>query len=190
MNKLGCFMLHVEQDEQPLDPRKEFDHFGTMVCMHRRYDLGDRQIKSREDFPPDDEIIQLPLYLIDHSGISMNTTGFASCDPQGWDWGQVGVIYVEKGKVRKEMKWKHLTRARIEKVKEWLKSEVEEYNAYLTGNVWGWVVKDEDGDIVDSCWGYYGDSGRKRAQKRGEKMLRSLALKEGIQLELIPEAGE
>lgn len=42
--------------------------------------------------------IILPLYLYDHSGITMNTTGF-SC---GWDSGQVGFIYVPKEKLPKE----------------------------------------------------------------------------------------
>jgi hypothetical protein len=38
------------------------------------------------------EFVILPLYLYDHSGITMNTTGF-SCP---WDSGQVGWIYTSK----------------------------------------------------------------------------------------------
>ena len=30
-------------DEDPLNPRKEWDQAATMVCWHRRYDLGDEQ---------------------------------------------------------------------------------------------------------------------------------------------------
>ena len=44
------------------------------------------------------KIIILPLYLYDHSGISMKTTPF-SCQ---WDSGQVGWIYVEKKKCLQE----------------------------------------------------------------------------------------
>jgi hypothetical protein len=34
---------------------------------------------------------------------------------------------------------------------------VNEWNDYLSGNVYGYRVKDSDGDTVDSCWGYTGD---------------------------------
>ena len=33
----------IYYDEDPLNPRKEWDHAATMVCWHRRYDLGDEQ---------------------------------------------------------------------------------------------------------------------------------------------------
>lgn len=42
--------------------------------------------------------VVLPLYLYDHSGLMMNTTGF-SCS---WDSGQVGYIFVSKDDVRQE----------------------------------------------------------------------------------------
>lgn len=46
----------------------------------------------------------LPLYLYDHSGLTMNTTGF-SCS---WDSGQVGWIWsmtLNEDELRKEVKW-------------------------------------------------------------------------------------
>jgi len=52
--------------------------------------------------------IILPLYLYDHSGITMNTTGF-SC---GWDSGQVGYIVMSYEKIRKEYNWKNITKKR------------------------------------------------------------------------------
>jgi hypothetical protein len=35
--------IYIEQDETPLDPRKEYDNVGTMVCWSRQYSLGDEQ---------------------------------------------------------------------------------------------------------------------------------------------------
>ena len=35
------YTLLVCDDDQPFNPREEGDHFGTMVCWHRRYSLGD-----------------------------------------------------------------------------------------------------------------------------------------------------
>ena len=73
-----------------------------MIAFHRRYDLGDKHSIKHEDYDGWDEMetalekkfdaVILPLYLYDHSGITMNTTGF-SC---GWDSGQVGFICISK----------------------------------------------------------------------------------------------
>lgn len=107
------------------------------------------------------EIVILPLYLYDHSGITMNTTGF-SC---GWDSGQVGLIYTTpemvkafNPKVLEEENWQ-------ETIAQSLKGEVETYDQYLTGDIYGFVFEKKEkcgdcGDLdyehVDSCWGFYG----------------------------------
>jgi hypothetical protein len=95
--------------------------------------------------------VVLPLYLYDHSGITMSTGSFN--DP--WDSGQVGYIYVTKKEIE-TLGWP------ADKVEEYLKGSVEDYDNYLTGNVWGYVVEDYDEkegcwDDGDSCWGFYGD---------------------------------
>ena len=95
----------------------------------------------------------LPLYLYDHSGITMSTGGF-SCS---WDSGQVGFIYVSKERAREEYGFKRLTKERVQKVYEYLDNEVKTYAAYLEGDVYGYVI--EGGDIDDSCWGYVGPDG-------------------------------
>ena len=101
--------------------------------------------------------IILPLGLFDHSGISMYVgSGAHTFDPGGWDSGQVGWIYVSKQKLRSEGYGKYLTKKVLAKAEEVLRGEVSTYDQYLTGDVWGYVVKDEDGEVVDSCWGFYG----------------------------------
>jgi len=100
--------------------------------------------------------IVMPLYLYDHSGITMNTGGF-SC---GWDSGQVGIIYTTKKNAREEYGMKRLN---YEKVEEYLTGEVTYYASYLEGQVYGYTVEDSEGnDLDDSCWGFIGcytDSG-------------------------------
>ena len=109
----------------------------------------------------------LPLYLYDHSGITMRCAPF-SCP---WDSGQVGYIYVTKEQLRKEYNVKRVTKAIKEQAERVLRGEVEVYDDHLTGNVWGYSVKvlapdpacEKCGGVVlryeldDSCWGYYGD---------------------------------
>jgi len=191
------YTLHIEQDKYPPNPREEFDHLGTMVCWHRRYELGDenpaytphcwllQEFGDLEDdswwywakdhnLPNnvlnrllkrfDQQYIWLPLYIYDHSGIAMSTESF-TCP---WDSGQVGFIYVSKDRVRKEYKWKRLTKKRVHQIENILESEVEEYHFYLCGEVYCAKVEDEDGNTVDSVCGLYG---WEYAVEHGKEML-------------------
>ena len=44
----------------------------------------------------------------------------------------------------------------MEKLPEWIKSEVKEYSYWATGNVWYFLIEDENEDYVDSCGGFIG----------------------------------
>jgi hypothetical protein len=153
---IGKYKIEIFPDDSPYSPRED-DNLGTMVCFHSRYNLGDKHDFSVEEarkMMQARQILVLPLYLYDHSGITMNTTGF-SCP---WDSGMVGFIYVEKSKVREEYGWKRITQKRKETILGYLKGEVQIYDQYLTGDVYGYRITDTTNDEeVDSCWGYYGD---------------------------------
>lgn len=96
--------------------------------------------------------IILPLYLYDHSGITISTGPFF--DP--WDSGRIGIIYISKEKAKKEFDWKNINSHRKLQIENCLESEVKLYDDYLTGNVYGYVVKDPNEKEVDSCWGFFG----------------------------------
>jgi hypothetical protein len=102
-------------------------------------------------------LITLPLYLYDHSGLRMKVGSFQGLLPQGhaeFDTMKVGYIYIDKKKVIEQYGgWNKETRAKAIKV---LEAEVETYDRYLSGSVYGYLVKDEDGEVLDSCWGFYG----------------------------------
>jgi hypothetical protein len=95
---------------------------------------------------------------MDHSGLSISTGSaqFQACDSHGWDWGQVGFIFALPGKIKKEYGWKLLTKKRRALIEEYLTAEVEGYNQYLNGDVYGYVVEDVHGEHVNSCWGFFG----------------------------------
>ena len=195
---IGKYKIEVIQDESPYSPRED-DNLGTMVCFHRRYNLGDS--KKHHGFSDSDELndfirenkknicVILPLYIYDHSGLTMNTTGF-SCP---WDSSRVGVIYIMKKKVREEYGWKRITKARIEKIRQYLVGEVETYDQYLTGDVYGYRITDTTNDeVVDSCWGFYGEeycmteaTGEVECMiKNDEKELKELGMKGQLELEM------
>ncbi|WP_133621433.1 hypothetical protein [Hydromonas duriensis] len=77
-------------------------------------------------------MIVLPLYLMDHSGLSMRTSPFGC----SWDSGQVGFIFCTKDKARQELGVKRLTARHIERIELMLKNEVELYSNYLNGSVY------------------------------------------------------
>ncbi len=181
------FRVRYEQDDNPSNPREEFDHVGTMACWHRRYYLGDKHESedaesylrslagnhTEEDVGEVDmekvhEILEehymiLPLYLYDHSGITMSCSSF-SCP---WDSGQVGFIYCSLKKAKEEG---------VKDIEKCLRSEVEEYDQYLTGDVWGYIVErkddeseDDEWEHEDSCWGFFGED---FVKQEGESMLK------------------
>ena len=156
--KIRVSLIREEVAESP----RECDNLGTMACWHTRYDLGDVQprVTATEYIEALDkgELI-LPLYLYDHSGITISTSAF-SCP---WDSGQVGIIHVSAAKIRTEF-GDNGEKAR-DKARAYLKSEVAVYDQFNRGEVYGYIIErsetcdhcgKEQWETVDSCWGFYG----------------------------------
>lgn len=195
--KKAVYKIRLGLDEDCESPR-EWDNLGTMACWHNRYNLGDIQPKedisdhilgllngystiNLEDidgYPIEDTdkiqrefdkyFISMPLFLYDHSGISMST-GAYSCI---FDSGQVGIVYVSKEAIRKEYSCKYVTKKIREKVISVMTSEVETYSFYISGECYGYTVehfeKSDSNELTeefdtlefsedgDSCWGFLG----------------------------------
>ena len=161
---------YIYQDMDPVNPRIDYDNLGTIVCWHRRYSLTDLNLPDfvegpekydptewAEEFLKADDIISLPIYMYDHSGITINTTGF-SCR---WDSGQVGWIFVSRAKAQKE--WG--AEITDEDIKFSLNQEIETYDQYLKGDIYGVVVEQDapckecghnEPTRLDEVWGVYG----------------------------------
>jgi hypothetical protein len=141
--------ITVFPDECPPNPRKEFSQLGQMFCWHRRYDLGDEhQFANPDAFEADFARVphvRLPLFLYDHSGITMRTTPF-SCQ---WDSGQVGWIVVTHDSLREEFRRKRLSKNLLVKAAE--------YDQYLQGDVWVLEHLDPDDQVIDALGGIYGE---------------------------------
>ncbi len=45
----GAYLLTVQSDDFFPNPQREDENFGTMICFHRRYDLGDEHDYSNSD---------------------------------------------------------------------------------------------------------------------------------------------
>ena len=113
------------------------------------YGREDQEIRAW--FKDQDRIFALPLYLYDHGGISISASRICT-----WDSSAVGYIYLTAKRARDEMQWKLLTKGRIKKIYEYLNNEISTYDQYLTGDVYGYIIEDQDCEIIESCWGFFG----------------------------------
>lgn len=168
------YIVTLGYDAEPMHPR-DWDHLGTMVCSHRNYRLGDIQVSPYDDYPweaPDGVAVLIPLGLYDHGGITMYAGGGnAVGDADGWDSGTVGVIYCTKQDI---VAWgldgvkdeADITDAIIDHAKTILLGEIEEYDQYLRGDVYYFMVErrgevcehcedEADPEYIESCHGFY-----------------------------------
>ena len=151
--------IAIEYDDSPENPR-EWDNICEIHHWHSRCNLGDIRHTSTESV---EEIlakakrqgdIVMALHCYEHGGITISLNSFAGRLPQGhyeFDSGQVGFVVIRRKKMLEEFNKKTFTAKLKKRAREIAEAEVETFNAYLNGNVYGYIV-DYDGD---SCWGFY-----------------------------------
>ena len=131
--------MRIVYDECPENPR-EWDNMGKLYLpRHKWYTLGDEY--ASDPFDEDgnrrkDVAFALPVYIYDHSGITVRHTPFG-CP---WDSWQVGWHYIERPEAGEMTN---------QQMKDLLEAELDTYDAYLRGAVFGYTTED------DSCWGFY-----------------------------------
>lgn len=143
-------------------------------------------------------VVALPVYMYEHSGITMNTGGF-SCP---WDSGQAGWIYTTKKEILDTCGSYKNDKGNYIKVTDknwkkaayqWMIDEVKTYDMYLQGEIYGYILDELDMDCqssvdsemhvleeddmewdedVDSCWGFFSD-------KWGDELIEEI-VKDGI----------
>ena len=160
--------IRISYDENAESPR-EWDNVGTIYSNHRDYNPDGHKIDEIENEEGelvseelDRRFIWLPIYYYEHSGLTVSTKRDYPYN-DGWDSGLFGIIAVEKAMVRNDWGWKAITKERREQILRSLEEEIETFDSYCKGEVYGFVVEDEDGEHIDSWDGYYGDEGMKDA---------------------------
>lgn len=126
--------VKITSSVNPVNPRSNDDCNETVMALsHRRYNLGDRlhSYKAgsyhgwdgmRKDIEDNEAPTCIkPLYMMDHSGLTISTEPFGCT----FDSGQVGWVFVPASKGLTE-----------EQATSAILSEVEEYGAYLSGELY------------------------------------------------------
>jgi len=160
--------LTIRIEHDPLDapnPLRDFDCYSdlvTVVCFHSRYDLG----TENHGFRDPDEVweyirktraVALPLYLYEHSGISMSCSNGSYPFNCPWDAGMVGIAFIERDKLMRQRGHKIATKKDKEWARDFILTTISEYDLYLRGESYGFVIEDEKGEHLDSCWGFLTD---------------------------------
>lgn len=149
-------------DECPENPRKWDGKAFMLWTGNSRYLSSDKNAEdprvedgtSPETAKYKDGLYAIPLYAYVHSGMILSLTPFN--DP--WDSGCIGFMYVDKKQFCKDFGLEEFCAVKAYEV---AKGEVEVLNAYVEGDVFGYVVErresvDSDWKEEESCWGYYG----------------------------------
>jgi len=154
--------VEIHIDEDPSNPRDN-DNCDLFIMFHKRYNLGDEHDYKFVDYDGWDEMeaqiikdhnpVEIRrIYMYDHSGITISDHTFS--DP--WDSGMIGFALISRKSALEVMNAKRVTK----KIKEWAKkcldSSIKTYDEYLQGEVYGYVIKDEEGNDLESCWGFFG----------------------------------
>lgn len=142
-------IAEIIRDDFSYSPRED-DCLGTLIALHDSYDISDHSDwtkKQIEVWSNRKDILCLPVYMYEHSQVALSTMPF-SCK---WDSGQVGIIFVSHKDIIEQY-----GELNLELATEVLKGEVEEYSQYLNGESFGYIINNDSGDEIDSCWGFIG----------------------------------
>ena len=99
-------------------------------------------------------VFGLEAYI--HSGVVLALSYEGNFCDRRWDVSQLGLVFVSKKLVPR---YNHYISANERgKAKKIARSLVNEWNDYLSGNIYGFQAVDPVRDVdLDSCWGFYGD---------------------------------
>lgn len=140
--EINGYTIEILNDCSSVDNPRDWDNLGIMVLFHKRYSMPVETPLDTNDYNSWDEVhnaitkmygrsLIIPVYMYDHSGISLNTTGF-NCP---WDSGQLGFIFVPYSRIRETYGCKRVTKKYLDRSRKTLESEVEVYGYYINGDV-------------------------------------------------------
>lgn len=151
--------IRIEQDEDCVNPYTDYDMFGTLCHWHKRGFIGEDYSFNQDELQSfiKETVkaggVAVSVYLYEHSGQTISAAPF-NC-PR--DSGTVGVWLASREQILKEYGGKRITKAVREKARALIVAQIGTLDDYLTGNCYGFIIEDKEGNHLDSCWGFLGD---------------------------------
>ena len=158
--------LVIRYDESPESPR-EWSNLGFFITQDRNYNSPDnhpdfmeiiketadeasdcqdhmKRIKKEIEYRLGEKVLAIyPMVKYEHSGVV-----YSRGEKHGFDYSNNG-FYIITEASQKEIGTEPKD---FEKV---IDGEIELYNKWCNGEVYGYVLYNENGDRIDSCWGFY-----------------------------------
>lgn len=151
-------ILNIYYSENHDNPQQEWDNLGHCEFFHRSYNFGNvnefSSVHDARNYANSKDVISLPVYMYEHSGIIIQTNPFGD----SWDSGLLGYIWVSKENVRTGYHVKRISNKLKEKVLSILISEIKLLNQYVSGEIYCFDIVDSEDNNIDSCSGFYGDN--------------------------------
>jgi hypothetical protein len=150
----------IERDEACASSPRGNYNLGTLCLFHRSYLLPNEGKMSVEEtqkhiFSEFFKGVYLPVWAYDHGTVHFKAGARVGCFADQWDSAQAGVIYVEREKIEEEL-YSDEPDVNV-RVVQILSDEVEEFDAWQSGECYGYrIIDSETGEEEDSCWGFIG----------------------------------
>ena len=159
--KYKGYDINIIPDNYPQSPNEWSNDDYFLVYDHRDFyvkksgfdpeDIFENMQNGKKTY---DGYFYFPVYAYIHSGVHLQLKRWFNGLPQGhneFDVSFRGFCLIKKTKGSYTMK----------KAYKIAQSVIDEWNDYLSGNVYGYRVCKND-EIIDSCYGFYGDYEKSR----------------------------
>ena len=158
--------LIVSYDEWAESPRT-WDNLSKMIFFGKHSHLGDKHSINSDDYNGWEEleeairkeynvVILEKVYAYSHGGMTISTSPF-SCP---WDSGTLGFVIITKEDLKENYGWKVITKKRLNeesnRLDKIIEGEVSVLDNYISGEVYGFAIENEEGEVEDTCCGFYG----------------------------------
>lgn len=177
--------VEIVPDEYAGNPYEEWDNLSRPIILSRKWRYGTGRYDLSECTTWDEVLAAIgrvdgPLayvgYIhgIDHSGLHLWLTESEEgpdVPDYCWDGGLYGVLVVSRDDVLREYGAARLTPKLRAEAARIAASEFRAFSQWMEGDVWGYQITDDDGELIDSCGGLYG---REYAEQEAESAMRAI----------------
>ena len=143
------YNIEIVPDTDAQSPQEYADSDAFLVAWHRQFFVqppGINQPMGAAPWRASHWVYLIEAYI--HSGITLARAGCGNFPDRRWDVvNPVGFIALSK------TEWKTSRSARAQ---SFVDSLIVSWNQYLSGDVWGYTIRDGQAVVMDSCWGFYG----------------------------------
>ena len=167
----------IEQDQNATPPSEWGNTDLFLVANHRDFYVPEHGKKTlpkygnelADKYAYTHHIFNLEAYI--HGGVVLALSNEGNFPDRQWDVSQLGYVFASKAEwsTREDAR-----KAALSLIKEW--------NMYLSGDVYGYVITDDDGEHIDSCWGFYG---KEYCENEAKSVMAALEAKQDKQLDLV-----